>query len=283
MSRTSGTKRGAGGGLTIPVVFSLLLLLMFFANISRRTVHHTGPRTALYNAAHRADDVGLPWRRCECYDAKLAPSADCSIDKSFAPEGLTVLPNYLSEEDVSRLQNELDRFQFQPYADKSCLEFGFNFTFYILTPAALELPPVMRQIADRLHRDGLMINRSNYVLVNRYTPGQGIHGHWDDLYYEDGIVSLTLESAAPLYFLDVHGEHENGLPLCRSLVVPVGGVFAMRRRARYNWSHGMVPRLTDLVDGVEVPRRQRTAVTFRVVKPRVIEIRQSGQLVNPFE
>ena len=148
--------------------------------------------------------------------------------------------------------------------------------------------------------------RPNYVLVNRYTPGQGIHPHIDDNYYTDGIVSVTLMSGGSLNFIrdnsnvyfEEHPEIANkyvndSLLECGAGYFEPGSLFAMHREGRYAYKHEMTRRLTDRVVYAKqttnamkvikvrnVKRKLRIALTFRHVKEEVIRQKHAGEKVK---
>ena len=141
--------------------------------------------------------------------------------------------------------------------------------------------------------------RPNYVLVNRYIPGQGIYPHIDDEYYTDGIVSITLSSGAAIEFSrDHHNPYykdhpeledtyiKNNSLECGSGYFEPGSLFAMHGESRYAYKHEIKPRESDRVvyarktktgtikvDHVKnLRRRLRIALTFRHVKKEVVQM-----------
>jgi hypothetical protein len=214
-------------------------------------------------------------------------------------DGLTTIRGYVNKQEQKELLNELLDYEFFPYAGKSCQEFGQNFSFYIENPTSDFLPQNVRKLSDRLIKDGVLKEeeRPNYVLVNLYSPGQGIHPHIDDEYYTDGIVSITLLSGAAIEFSRDHlnpyyKEHpeleetykKNNYLECGTGYFEPGSLFAMHGESRYAYKHEIKRRESDRAvyarktktGAIKVhhvknrSRRLRIALTFRHVKNKVI-------------
>jgi hypothetical protein len=140
----------------------------------------------------------------------------------------------------------------------------------VAAPSSLLIPQPIAALGERLFSAGLLPQRPNYVLVNRYEAGEGIHPHVDDLFYEDGIASLTLGSSvgargerrvraqrvrahgAPQAMLRFFRSPSGGFAgagvgswrdhtpppasqQCFKALFRPGDIFFMQREARYNW------------------------------------------------
>jgi alkylated DNA repair dioxygenase AlkB len=94
------------------------------------------------------------------------------------------------------------------------------------------------------------------VIVNEYTPGQGITAHTDHKeWFGEEIVSVTLSGATTIYL--AHGSHIYPQRLeTRSALVLSGP-------SRWQYTHCIPNRKSDLVNGVEVPRGTRISITLR--------------------
>ena len=97
------------------------------------------------------------------------------------------------------------------------------------------------------------------LIVNEYTPGQGIAAHIDSALFASPIVSVSLGACCVMDFCRGAAKVAVALPP-RSAVVLDGD-------ARHRWSHAIAARTSDVIDGV---RRERThtrvSLTFRVAK-----------------
>ena len=114
----------------------------------------------------------------------------------------------------------------------------------------LQLPDIM-QVFDR---------SPDQVIINEYLPGQGISAHIDCVpCFGPVIASLSLGSAADMVFRHRDSREKQIVRFePRSLILLSGP-------ARYDWTHEIPARKSDIVDGKRVPRARRLSLTFRTV------------------
>jgi alkylated DNA repair dioxygenase AlkB len=108
----------------------------------------------------------------------------------------------------------------------------------------------------------------NQVIVNEYIPGQGISRHIDDTrQFGPVIASLSLNSGIEMQI-------QRNCEIVTKYLQP-RSLYCLKGDARYKWTHAIIPRKTDTVDGKRVARNRRVSVTYRTVregtsaKPRV--------------
>ena len=126
------------------------------------------------------------------------------------------------------------------------------------------LPECFARETKRLVERGLYQVLPDQMIVNQYTPGQGINPHIDKKHCFDGVVgSLALGSTCimqfrhwdpPYEFLDVF--------FARRMAVVLTG------ESRYNWTHGIVPNTEDVWQGATYRRKTRISMTWRRVIPK---------------
>ena len=136
--------------------------------------------------------------------------------------------------------------------------------------------------------------RARQAIVNLYRPGEGIAPHVDLLNrFGDGIVGVSLGGGASMRFAraqaprgrwdvdDVAGQgggggggHGDGDGEFHEVWLPPRSVLVLTREARYEWTHGIAPRVRDKVedaagrDGWQWHERGvRVSVTFRWLLP----------------
>jgi alkylated DNA repair dioxygenase AlkB len=176
--------------------------------------------------------------------------------------GLTARLGYVSEAEETQILAEINQHDWQLYYGKKAQEFGFNFSFYNPKSTSVDIPASIVNLAKRMVSDGLLDPMPNYVLVNRYEPGQGIHAHVDDGYYDGSISSVSLGAGATLSFsIAAVGLFFRGGPgaelleqrrrdkrgACRAAYFPRGALFVMKGEARYGWLHEMARQGADIV------------------------------------
>lgn len=99
--------------------------------------------------------------------------------------------------------------------------------------------------------------RMDQCIINRYLAGQGIGAHIDNASYDDWIACFTFGSGVCMEFTKNHQTVE--------LYTEPGSLYIMSGEARYGWKHQQRMRLSDVVNGMRIPRGTRTSVTFRTV------------------
>jgi len=98
------------------------------------------------------------------------------------------------------------------------------------------------------------------IILNLYPPGEGISPHIDlPNRYADGIIGVSLTGGTTMTFQNGEERFDT--------YMPERTVYVMTGEARWKWSHGIVGRISDIVetkDGVETRLRStRVSVTFR--------------------
>jgi hypothetical protein len=129
--------------------------------------------------------------------------------------------------------------------------------------------------------------RARQVIINFYSPGEGITPHVDLLdRFGDGIIGVSLGSGCVMRFAKSNSEsgalpnkvnsdrpHCNGSPAW-DVFLPHGSVYVISEEARYEWTHGIEGRTEDWVQervhseaGRWVMRSIRVSITFRWLLP----------------
>ena len=125
--------------------------------------------------------------------------------------------------------------------------------------------------------------QARQAIVNHYRPGEGISPHVDLLgRYSDGIIGVSLNGGTVMDFVKVQGPEDSCGPrgdgiedsprLAESVYLPERSVIVLSGEARYEWTHGIARRFTDLVetedgDKKRLYRGERISITFRWLLP----------------
>ena len=144
---------------------------------------------------------------------------------------------------------------------------------------AMLFPPT----TSREHEDEDVPRAARQAIINLYRPGEGIAPHVDLLRrFGDGIVGVSLgDGGVPMRFApaaepsrekSAHGDGEDGDGEGYEVWLPSRSVLVLTGKARYEWTHGIAPRLRDKVEeeggGWEWRERGvRISVTFRWLLP----------------
>lgn len=179
-------------------------------------------------------------------------------------DGLNYGQGFLSASAATALVGLIDA---QPWRDdlqRRVQHYGYRYDYRARRVTESEylgpLPGWLDALAARLVADGAFSKKPDQVIVNEYQPGQGIAPHVDcEPCFGGVIASLSLLSACQMDFRRV------GFDESRSLVLEPISLLVLFGPARWNWTHGIVARKSDVVDGQRVARRRRASLTFRTV------------------
>lgn len=188
------------------------------------------------------------------------------IEEQQTPDikGLQYIPAFITEEEEQALIDSIDQNTWLSDLKRRVQHYGYKYDYKaraVSNDAYIgALPGWLEPIAERLHKQGIFETQPDQAIVNEYKPGQGISPHVDCVPCFGGtIASLTLGSGATMQFQNPQTKHKEVLYLQeRSLIVLNGP-------ARYDWTHAIPGRKTDVVDGFKVERQRRVSVTFRTM------------------
>ncbi|KAK8739581.1 hypothetical protein OTU49_003413 [Cherax quadricarinatus] len=131
-------------------------------------------------------------------------------------------------------------------------------------------------IVKRFVEEGCMPVVPDQLTINRYLPGQGIPPHVDThSSFTDEILSLSIGGGVNMDFryIPSNSEGMKNKPCHYVVYLPPRSLCVMTGPARYEWSHGICPRMTDVVPnknsttGLQLlPREERVSFTFRKVR-----------------
>jgi alkylated DNA repair dioxygenase AlkB len=185
-------------------------------------------------------------------------------------KGLSYLPDFITPEQHEVLVQRIDSHPWLTELRRRVQHYGYKYDYKArAVDVSMRLGPlpdwaleIIRQARSR----GLTDEEPDQVIVNEYEPGQGIAGHIDcQPCFTGTILSLSLLSPCVMSFK--HKQTRQVVPVLlepRSLVV-------MQGEARYDWTHGIAARKTDLDGGRRIVRARRLSLTIRKVILRTEE------------
>lgn len=180
------------------------------------------------------------------------------IPEAIVPDisGLQYIPDFITADEERTLIKAIDQ---QPWLNdlkRRVQHYGYKYDYKArwVTPSSYigPLPEWIKSIADKLPF------KADQAIVNEYLSGQGISAHVDCVpCFGDMIASLSLGSGAVMQF--TNAEHKEEIYLePRSL-------FVLSGEARYQWTHAIPARKSDMVNGFKIERERRISLTFRSV------------------
>ena len=123
------------------------------------------------------------------------------------------------------------------------------------------LPDFCKNVTARLVSNGVYSKYNpDQMIINHYTPGQGIFPHWDSIKcFDDIIVSVGLGSSCIMKFQNSETNEEVDVFFERRMAVVLTG------EARYVWRHGIPAVTEDTYNGAVYKRKPRISLTWRKV------------------
>lgn len=180
--------------------------------------------------------------------------------KKTLPQGLTLIPNFITDKQSQALIAEIDAQEWDKTLSRRVQHYGYKYDYrnQQATPT-IEPPKSIRSIASTLLHKKITIEKPNQFIVNEYNLGQGISTHTDVPIFDNTIVSLSLLSGITMTF------REKGIGTFKDMYLKPNSLLIMEDKARYDWTHEIVPRRVDIVHGSKILRKRRISITFRTV------------------
>lgn len=185
-------------------------------------------------------------------------------EQESLPVGLHYIPDYIDSDREAVLIKTLDQQPWLTDLKRRVQHYGYRYDYKargVSTESKLgDIPDWLQSYCEQLQRAGHFPERPDQVIINEYTPGQGIAAHIDCVpCFTDTVISLSLGSACVMDFM--HSKTDEKISLLlepRSLLILSGD-------ARYLWRHAIAPRKTDRYKGQLLSRDRRISLTFRKV------------------
>ena len=193
------------------------------------------------------------------------PPSQLSFFQDEWPDGLTYLENYILEDEVDRLVQEIDTAPWRTDLKRRVQHYGYRYD-YKARQARREdylgpLPELFQQMAEQLTSEGHFQAVPDQVIVNEYKPGQGISAHIDcQPCFGATIASLSLLSACVMRF------SSRSLSQQMDLGLQPASLLVLKDEARHLWTHAIPPRKSDIIAGQKHHRSRRISLTFRTMK-----------------
>lgn len=175
--------------------------------------------------------------------------------------GLVYVRGFLSKEEEASILSEVNSHPWNTSLKRRTQHFGYTYDYTAKTIDESmymgELPGYAQRLAARLKELNLITAIPDQMIVNEYTPGQGITPHIDrpDIFGAT-ITSVSLGSECVMQF--THGDVKEDVLLHRRSAVILQG------DARYKFKHSIAQRKADIVQGIgKIQRTTRVSLTFR--------------------
>lgn len=197
---------------------------------------------------------------------KATPLMSHIQDKRLAdlPAGAVLISDFISSAREVELLEWVDRQHWRDDLRRRVQHYGWVYDYrarHVAADAYLgPLPLPLRAECDLIRALDLFDEQPSQIIVNEYKPGQGIAPHTDCVpCFGPVVASLSLGSPCEIVFGNKTSGAKVGCLLePRSLLV-LGGP------ARFEWTHAIPARKSDVVEGVRTARKRRVSLTYRTV------------------
>jgi len=182
------------------------------------------------------------------------------------PDGATYHSDFINEVEEQVLLSEIDNNPWCADLKRRVQHYGYRYDYAAGGISAVDflgrLPVWLDCIIARLVDCGYFCHLPDQAIINEYLPGQGITSHVDcGTCFGERIASLSLGSGCEMKF----SAQRTDVTLAKYLAPR--SLLHMAGPARWNWTHAIPARKSDIVSGQRMFRDRRVSVTFRNVTP----------------
>jgi len=178
-------------------------------------------------------------------------------------QGLTYTPSFLTANEEMDLLRRINAQPWSTALKRRVQHYGRAYDYQSRALAAHPAEPLPDWLAALAGRVGAVAPgnpRFDQVIVNEYTPGQGISAHVDQpAAFGPVVATVSLGSDVVMDF--ARGSRTVPVLLERRSLACLDGP------ARSAWTHGIAARQSDMVHGRRRARGTRVSITFRTVRP----------------
>ncbi len=187
-----------------------------------------------------------------------------SVIRQHVP-GLSIIPDFVTAEEAGDLVSFADQQTWRNDLKRRVQHYGYRYDYKarrVTADLALgPLPVALQKLAQLLYDLHVFQEPPDQVIINEYLPGQGISAHIDCVpCFTDTIVSLSLLSACTMKFAQPKTGKNTEVRLEEHCLA------IFKDEARYQWTHCIPARKSDVVDGIRKMRSRRISLTFRKVQ-----------------
>ena len=177
--------------------------------------------------------------------------------------GLTITDDFITSDYETTLIDFIKKENWNTTLSRRTQHYGYKYNYKsrsITDDDYLgDFPEWLSTLIDYVMDNANLKRRPDQVIINEYTPGQGISPHIDAKHlFDDHICSLSLSSDVIIIFSRYQEKKDIHLKRCSFL--------EMEGIARYRWCHRIVSRKSDKINVVKQMRNTRYSITFRKVK-----------------
>ena len=182
------------------------------------------------------------------------------------PPGARLIDSFIDEAEEHELLTAIDAAPWRSDLKRRVQHYGWRYDYRARAVSPdMDLGPLPTWAARLAARVGAQAEfgaTPDQVIVNEYLPGQGISAHVDcEPCFGPAIASLSLGGRVEMVFRKRSTDEKRQVILYPLKLLTLSG------EARYDWTHEIPTRQSDIIDGVRQLRARRVSLTFRTVTP----------------
>lgn len=187
----------------------------------------------------------------------MAKSSDTAACTTLAIPGLSYIHNFITADEETTLMAHIIASPWNTSITRRTQHYGWTYP-YNQSNRLIEAPPIPDWLLPLKSKLEAFIKTSfDQVIINEYTPGQGISPHIDNpRLFGEPVVSVSLGSHTTMCF------KSPALNLLYNVVLERRSAIVLEGDARYRYTHEIPKRKND--EGR--PRKTRISITFRRVR-----------------
>ncbi len=183
---------------------------------------------------------------------------------ALLPAGACLIDGFVNADEARHLMATIDAEPWRSDLKRRVQHYGWLYDYRArVVSSDMDLGPLpgwLTEVADRVGHSGQFGTTPDQVIVNEYLPGQGISAHVDCApCFGPVIASLSLGGSAEMVF------RKRSTGERRRVILEPAMLLILSGEARYNWTHEIPARKSDVIEGVRRPRIRRVSLTFRTV------------------
>lgn len=171
-------------------------------------------------------------------------------------EGLTIIEDYITDEEETQLIENINQQNWSNILKRRVQHYGYAYNYLSknVGDPIDQIPNWTNFLMDRMLNDKIINSPFEQLIINEYTPGQGIGKHMDAKIFGNTIISLSLGSSCNMIFRK--GDRSIEITLKPKMLL------IMKDDARWKWTHEIPSRKSD----GKVARKTRISLTFRYLQ-----------------
>lgn len=192
--------------------------------------------------------------------------------------GFLLFPDFIDSQKEEKLIAEIDEQTWVVDYKRRLQYYGYRNELespYDLVKFPVPIPPLISELSKEIVDRGILDSQPDQVIINEYSPGEGIKPHKDRNYFENQICGVNLGSGCVMRFIQVRGGE------VVDIEIPRRSLYVIQDEARYKWKHAIPPRKKDNIDGNIQHRERRLSITYRKVRmDKVKPINPDGKVAE---